>query len=344
MSQTLFLKVLTVPEQQIDAHLKPWVEVKGTVWKSLLLGNGFSMNIWPKFGYQSLFEVATSAVVQPSLDGDSIALFEKLDSSNFEDVLRVLFHARLVDEQLNSPQQAQIKALYSSTKNALAAAVNYSHVSHGFNSLSAINTEFRNFKNIFTTNYDLIPYWSVMLDTWEFKDLFWGQDNTFDPRNIYVDADKCVISYLHGAIHLVELPNGNTKKLTANTNDSLSKLFDLNHPEYFPLFISEGSAEKKLLRIKRNDYLRFSFGKLQSIDGNMVVIGHSLHKDYDQHLIDALRDGNLTSIAIGVWPNQSSEQILCFKARIIAEIQGKQIDFFDSTTHPLGKTNLRHSE
>ena len=332
-----------MPEPQIDHHLIPWNEIEDGAWKSLLIGNGFSINIWSRFGYLSLYEVAKSKDIEASLDANSTALFEKLNSSNFEDVLRVLFHARLVDEQLGSRQRAEIDALYIGTKNALAAAVNYAHVSYGFPGIPEINEAFRSFNNIFTTNYDLIPYWAIMHDeVWRFKDLFWGEGNTFDPKNTSVNADRCVISYLHGALHLVELIDGKTKKLTANGIDVLSDLFDIAHPEYFPLFISEGSSERKLSRIKRNDYLRFSFEKLQSMDGNLVVIGHSLHKDYDQHLLDALRDGDLASIAIGVWPHQEHEQILLFKSRLLAELVGKNIYFFDSTTHPLGAPGLRY--
>jgi hypothetical protein len=34
--------------------------------------------------------------------------------------------------------------------------------------------------NIFTTNYDLIPYWATMHeDVWRFRDMFWGEGNTF---------------------------------------------------------------------------------------------------------------------------------------------------------------------
>lgn len=332
-----------MPDNHIDPHLILWSEVEGESWNSLLLGNGFSMNIWPRFGYASLFDVAKGDNIEPSLDRNSTALFDRLNSNNFEDVLRMLFHARLVDDQLNSPQQVEIDALYKTTKNALAAAVNYSHIPYGFDGLPAINRAFRDFSNIFTTNYDLIPYWAIMQEElWRFKDLFWGKGHTFDPSNTAVNAGSCVISYLHGAIHLVELPDGSTKKLTANGIGSLADLFDLNHPEYFPLFISEGASDRKLSRIKRNDYLRFSFEKLQSLDGNLVVIGHSLHKDYDQHLVDALRDGGLSSIAIGVWPQQEAEQILLFKARILSEIKGKKVYFFDSTTHPLAKPELRH--
>lgn len=328
-----------MPEHQIDPYLSPWSKVEGE-WKSLLLGNGFSMNIWSKFGYKTLYEVAKSEAAPP-LSADSIGLFEKLDSTNFEDVLRVLFHASLVDDQLKSPQRPQIETIYKSTKNALAGAVNYSHVPHGFKSLAELNKLFLEFDNIFTTNYDLIPYWAIMQDVSGFRDFFWNDGGIFDPSDTKIIGKKCVIFYLHGAIHLVELPDGRTKKLTAGIN-SLSELFDLDHPDHFPLFISEGSSDRKLARIKKNDYLRFSFERLRSIDGDLVVLGHSLHKDYDQHLLNALQDGKLTSIAIGVWPHQPAKEILVFKARVLAEIKDKKIYFFDSTTHPLGSPNLKH--
>lgn len=329
-----------MPDRQIDPHLVAWAELESIGWRSLLLGNGFSINIWERFAYKSLFEVARSGNVQPSLDS---GLFDKLSTTNFEDVLRALYHARIVDEQLNSSQQKEIEAIYNATKNSLGAAVNFAHVPPGFAGLKEINSAFRMFSRIYTTNYDLVPYWAIMQDeVWRFKDLFWGLNNTFDPNNTAVNADRCAIYYLHGAIHLVELPDGQTKKLAANGLASLSELFDLNHPEYFPLFISEGTSDGKLSRIKRNDYLRFAFEMFQSEDQNMIVLGHSLHKDFDKHLIDALYGSKLTSIAIGVWPNQAPEQILLFKSRLLAELSAKKIFFFDSTTHPLGQPNLRN--
>ena len=332
-----------MPEHQIDSHLVPWADLETQSWGSLLLGNGFSINIWSRFGYKSLFDVAKGDDIQPSLDESSVELFKKLGTSNFEDVLRALYYARMVDEQLNSPQQKEISALYSGIKNSLAGAVNYAHVPHGFTGLPAVNQAFRTFGSIFTTNYDLIPYWAIMQeDVWRFRDLFWGDNNTFDPNNTALVADRCVIYYLHGAIHLVELLDGKTKKLTANGINSLSELFDLAHPEYFPLFISEGTSAGKLSRIKRNDYLRFAFEKFQALDGNLVVLGHSLNKDYDQHLIDALSGSELTSMAIGVWPHQKAEEIRVLKSRLLAEISKKKVYFFDSTTHPLGSEQLRH--
>lgn len=337
---TLGLIGSAVPEHPIDSHLVAWPDIKPQDWQSLLLGNGFSINVWERFAYKSLFDVATSGKVEPTLD---TTLFDKLSTNNFEEVLRALYHARIVDEQLNSPQRQEIEDIYSRTKKSLAAAVNFAHVPHGFAGLLEINTAFRNFSRIYTTNYDLVPYWAIMhTELWRFKDLFWGPNRTFDPKNTDVNPGKCAIYYLHGAIHLVELPDGKTKKLIGNKLATLSDLFDLEHPEHVPLFISEGTSDGKLSRIKRNDYLRFAFEKFQSEEGNLVVLGHSLHKDYDQHLTDALSSSGLASIAVGVWPHQSAKQIIAFKSRLLDELDDKKVSFFDSTTHPLGARQLCH--
>lgn len=330
-----------MPEFKIDENLVEWDELSSQDWKSLLIGNGFSINVWSKFGYGTLYDLAKSTDVDAPLSDKEIALFDHLGSSNFEDVLRILYHAKIVDEQLGSPQKADIDQLYVNTKNALASAVNFAHIAPNLIDAQKINNELRPYKNVFSTNYDLIPYWSIMNeDTWRFKDYFWGDGGCFDITDTDVPADRTKIHYLHGAIHLVELPSGKTKKLTANGLHSLSDLFDLNHPEQFPLFISEGSTEGKLSRIKRNDYLRFCYEKLGRIDGGLVVLGHSLHKDYDQHIIDAINDSKISRVAIGVWPHQSKEDIVSFKARLAKELGTKELYFFNSETHPLGETGL----
>jgi hypothetical protein len=328
-------------ELQIDENLIEWDEISDSQWKNLLLGNGFSINIWSKFGYGTLFELAKSEDVELPLSEGGKALFEHLESSNFEDVLRILYHAKLVDEQLGNPQENDIDSLYTNTKNALASAVNFAHVPPNISDTETINILLRSFKNVFTTNYDLIPYWSIMeADIWRFKDYFWSENSCFDISDTDVSADRTKIHYLHGAIHLVERSDGRTQKLTANGLESLSDLFDLSHPEKFPLFISEGSSDWKLSRIKRNDYLRFCYEKLCKISGGLVVIGHSLHKDYDQHIIDAINESSVSHIAIAVWPHLSSEDIISFKARLSQDIKNKDLYFYNSESHPLGCVEL----
>ena len=207
--------------------------------------------------------------------------------------------------------------------------------------LETINIQLRSYKNVLSTNYDLIPYWSIMdADIWRFKDYFWGENSCFDVSDTDVSADRTKIHYLHGAIYLVEKNDGRTQKLTANGLDNLADLFELNHPERFPLFISDGSSDWKLSRIKRNDYLRFCYEKLCKISGGIVVIGHSLHKDYDQHIINAINESSVSQVAVSIWPHLSKEDIISFKARISHDINGKDLYFFNSESHPLGETGL----
>lgn len=330
-----------MPQHNIDANLINWSELTDLGWKNLLLGNGFSINIWEKFGYGTLFELAQKDVVDTKIAVEGLALFGHLKSSNFEDVLRILYHAQLVDEQLGNPQETEIRELYENIKNSLGSAVNYAHIPPEMADVRTINEELRPYKNVFTTNYDLIPYWSVMhTDTWRFKDYFWGEGNYFDLSDTSVPADRTKLHYLHGAIHLVERSDGKTQKLSANGLHRLTDLFDLEHPEQFPLFISEGSSEWKLSKIKRNDYLRFCYEKLARTSGGIVVIGHSLHKDYDQHIIDAINQSSISRVAIGVWPLMDSTEIISLKSRLTQSIKDKDLYFYDSQSHPLGDLSL----
>ncbi|ABA56932.1 conserved hypothetical protein [Nitrosococcus oceani ATCC 19707] len=327
---------------RIDDALADWGNLAKENWQSLLLGNGFSINVWSGFNYDSLLQVARQDDLEHQLNEESVTLFDHVGSSNFEDVLRILFHARMVDEQLGRPQGDEIEAIYQNTKRALADAVNYSHVAYGQFNAAAINEQLGGYDDVFTTNYDLIPYWSIMHEGVDrFRDFFWGADGVFELCNTEVFPRRTKIHYLHGAIHLVELPDGRTKKLATNQNGNLLELFDLNARDQFPLFISEGHWQQKLSRICKNDYLRFCFSNLSGLEGNAVIIGHSLHRDYDQHIIDAISQSSVDRLAIGVWPHQRAEVILDFKARIIEQLHQKSLDFFDSESHPLGSEVLR---
>lgn len=85
-------------------------------------------------------------------------IFEKVDTVNFEEVLRIIYHAYIV----NFYNLDAIKSLYLNVRKSLIEAVNASHVTYGGVPALNINTQLRKFRSIYTTNYDLIPYWSVM--------------------------------------------------------------------------------------------------------------------------------------------------------------------------------------
>src|SRR5690242_1013672 len=106
---------------RISEKLSDWDSVKGTEsWPTLLLGNGFSINVWNAFEYNSLFETS-------DLPQAAISLFSELETSNFESVLECLHHARLTAIVLRR-SQAEIDGLYEEVRDALFDAVSGVHV------------------------------------------------------------------------------------------------------------------------------------------------------------------------------------------------------------------------
>src|SRR3982074_2536688 len=72
----------------IDGSLPAWEDVEDEAdWRALLIGNGLSINAWPKFMYGSLFEQAKLGDEHCRLDAQDLALFEQFETENFEIVL-----------------------------------------------------------------------------------------------------------------------------------------------------------------------------------------------------------------------------------------------------------------
>lgn len=329
----------------IDEKLAKWEELQVVNWQDALLGNGFSINIHHGFGYKNLKEVASRPDIETSLEHESQKLFQQYNTVNFEDILRSLFHAFQVDECLNLAGSKKISHSYENVRKSLAHAVNFSHVPEGFSSANLVSDGLANFKNIFTTNYDLIPYWGIMSkNTAKFKDYMWGQGGSFDIKDTTIYGAVTKVHYLHGGLHLVENIDGTTYKRKSNGLATIRDLFDFSNANSFPLFISEGHWSKKISKINRNQYLRFCYQNFISSNGNLVVLGHSLTADYDQHIIDAIKESRRMHVAISVWRGLSAEEIIFFKSRIRQDLANytKFIYFFDSDTHPLTSSRMKN--
>ncbi|WP_158146145.1 DUF4917 family protein [Vibrio fluvialis] len=137
-------------------EIKQWEDVDDDSWRNLLLGNGFSIGISDKFHYWTLLDNVKKLGIKMYPHAQEI--FEKVDTVNFEEVLRIIYHAYIV----NFYNLDAIKSLYLNVRKSLIEAVNASHVTYGGVPALNINTQLRKFRSIYTTNYDLIPYWSVM--------------------------------------------------------------------------------------------------------------------------------------------------------------------------------------
>lgn len=226
---------------------------------------------------------------------------------------------------------------------------------------STLRDIFSTFDYVYTTNYDLLLYWSLMDERKKFKDFFWFQKNAEgEPQRVVFNLwDTAVwnevtkVIYLHGALHLYRNADGETYKAVGMSGDLLERF--AQEAASLPLFISEGTSKDKLWSIRRNEYLSFAFERFATHRGSMVVFGQSLAPEFDQHIIDAINNwcrynqrrtagkDFKRDIAISVYPRGlSSDDIAALKLRMRKLLSPHYtLHYFDSTSHPLGAPSLR---
>ncbi|HMJ72217.1 MAG TPA: DUF4917 family protein [Solirubrobacterales bacterium] len=334
---------MALESHQIDASLLTWQEVTAEYdeWSGLLLGNGLSRSVCGDFGYPSLFEKARQDG-EGSLTDDDRRLFETLDTKNFERVLAELAGAIRIAEALEKDPGAYLDR-YRSIQQALGSAVQSVHVDF-FDipkpALQAIGRVFQDQAYVFTTSYDLIVYWAMGAVGYErLCDCFWD-DYCFDPADSEPPKEKTPVYFLHGALHLMVMGSGVTRK---RVNTSLQNLLEqfgrpLDGDEQArPLLITEGSSQHKLLAIEGNGYLSDALNRLRRFKDDLVVFGSELGKQ-DQHLVEALNRNPKRRVAVSVQrEGRSAGEIRAIKANLLGGLDAAPLLFFDAATHPLGR-------
>ena len=102
--------------------------------------------------------------------------------------------------------------------------------------------------------------------------------------------------FLHGAFHIYK--NGKSiYKITQDNDKALySKLEEiLNHEEMSIVCVFK--QDDKLDTIKENEYLLKCYNKLETLSGNMVIIGSSL-ADNDNHIFSQIEKSNVKRLFI----------------------------------------------
>jgi hypothetical protein len=332
-------------ESAPDGTLYAWADIRSRFERSaLLLGNGLSINVWPRFDYGSLFEHACHSGLTPT---DQM-LFEA--TPNFETVLADLNTAIRVNAALKL-DPAVIYDRYRSIQQALGRAIREVHVggSHiALRKLDAIRDVLTRYEWIFTTSYDLILYWAMgCRGKWQpFVDGFYVKKDdrlVFDAARDVVRDDQVPVYFLHGALHLVVGGSGMTWKLRGRRD--LQTILDqfgepiAGDPQARPLLVTEGSARDKLRAIEGNVYLARALAHLRDIELPVVVFGSRLG-DSDEHLIDALNEHPLRTVAVSMLPAPKRE-LARAQSEIYGRLDSETLLFFDATTHPLGDVRLR---
>lgn len=253
--------------------------------RTLLLGNGFSVKY---FGYRTLL---AASGLQPS---DPLkALFQALDTVDFELVMRSLEEAAVVERAYKNDRQAKLFTDdAANVRAALIHAIKSTHPSHRENIEDVIPSciQFlQQFATIFTLNYDLLLYWVTLDDTTNFKDGFglgreWGGD-FIGPwkRDAY-----CNVFNLHGGLHLFRTESGEIEKKlkgAAGVIEGIANTITLQ--KRLPLYVAEGTSSGKMKKINSTAYLRHCYDQFCSCAGEFFIYGHSAARN-DEHIYNAL--------------------------------------------------------
>lgn len=324
----------------VDAGLEPWEAVAADgSWPALLIGNGASIAVWPKFEYDSLF-------LEAHLDATDVELFDALgDTRNFELVLDALRVTRMVCRQMGHDDEA-VEQRYERIRERLITAVNDTHVPWAAlpeETLVALGTHLLTYDRVYSTNYDLLVYWSLnhVAGKWEVGDYFWNTpDLAFDVHNTEPRWEfNTMVHYLHGGLHLSRTPDGRALKRLATTGSLLDLLGAEQHGADIPLFVSEGTSADKMRVIRSSDYLSFVHRAFSSDDAPMVVFGNGLGAQ-DAHLAAAIGAHSDRRVAVALRPDEPLK-VVAKKTALLMALPAVEIRFFDATTHPLGDPALQ---
>jgi hypothetical protein len=339
---------VALTDHPIDDSLATWQEVTAerADWAGLLLGNGLSRHVWGNFGYPSLFDKARQDNTAGSLTLADRNLFEILDTKNFERVLADLAAAIRMAEALGESARPYLDR-YQGIQHALGNAVRSVHINRtGIpeETLKAIGRVLQAQEYVFTTSYDLIVYWAMgAVNYYGLCDCFWGGGNCFDPTDSDVPEHLTPIYFLHGALHLVVMGSGLTRKLVQTNLQTLLDQFGRpldGDKRARPLLITEGSSQHKLQAIEGNDYLAHALDQLGECDLPLVVFGSDLGEQ-DQHLVEALNRNPERPIAVSIRKEgKSKKEIRAVKAILRGSLDADPLVFFDSESHPLGLPSL----
>jgi Domain of unknown function (DUF4917) len=322
-----------------DGSLVQWDEIADDFeWKTLVLGNGLSINVWPRFAYRSLYDHARDE----GLTEQDRALFA--DTANFERVLGDISTAIRVGEVVGL-DTAPLYTRYRSVQLALGNAIRDVHVRRSnvpTPTLARIRSSLTEFAWIFTTSYDLLLYWS-MASGGRFApfvdDFRYGE---FDASRAQVFVGQIPVYYLHGALHLIVSGAGATRKLRQTTIRTLLEQFGQpipGDPGARPLLVTEGSSRDKLRAIEGNAYLAHCLDRLRERNEPTVVFGSSL-SDQDQHLVDALNEHPDRPVAVSMLPG-AKRSLGPRQMDVYGRLDVETLVFFDATSHPLGSPELR---
>ncbi len=331
--------------------------------RHLLLGNGFSIACRADiFHYGSLFGQADFSNVP-----EVVAVFDALRTQDFEAAIRALENAAKIlpayvahgDEAIATmlKHAAALKEILVQT-----IAGNHPHIPSDIpdDKFWACRRFLSHFLAgdkpgcVFTLNYDLLLYWTLMHDDMPFDDQIdlgindgFGNDED-DPDADYVvwqgetNAHSACVLFLHGALHLFDSGKELQKytwvrkgvPLVDQAREALAR-------DEYPLFVAEGTSAQKKTKIRHNAYLYQGFkqftANVQQGKHCMFIFGHSLAEN-DDHILKRIGKGRLKKLYVGIYgdPLDAVNQTIMQRAQALAGLRHEkwplEVAFYDAAS------------
>lgn len=316
--------------------------------RHLLLGNGFSIACRPNiFLYGRLYENADFG----KLSATAKYAFEALATQDFERVIKALRDAQKILTAYGAPSSLT-ETLHKDADALRELLVETIAASHPAWPGEITEQEYKkcrefiaNFNNIYTFNYDLLLYWAQM-HTEEGKDPnsddgFRKQEDNYDAGYVVWESSQSHeqnMYFLHGALHVFDTGTEIQKYTWVNTGVRLvDQIRDALTKDFFPLFVSEGTSNEKLERIRHNDYLAKAYRSFCEITGALFIYGHSLAEN-DEHYLKRIEKGKVSCVYVGIYGDPDSDENKKIISRSNKLISGRastrplQVKFFDAAT------------
>lgn len=331
--------------KEFSYKIYDWNEIKDSYTNgSLIIGNGASIALHSKFDFKSLKEEAEKS----NLFSEEIAkLFVEFDTSDFELILRLVWHAKLVNNHLGIREQ-KVDSAYDNIKDALIKVVKEVHCEHSgiAGHLSQLYQFTKKFQTIVSLNYDLILYWILMYgndknnDGHSFKDCFTNnckfEDNWGELRRPYGVNQRYVtlVFYQHGNLSIFRDTKNIETKIQRGELTDLLQAITLNwNDEKIPLFVAEGTGDKKQESIRSSKYLSKIYyeilPKLLDSSTDLVIYGWDLGQQ-ELHLVEQIfKNKTAAKVAISTYDKNQAEchRIYTMIKNIAPNIE---VEFFDS--------------
>lgn len=126
---------------------------------------------------------------------------------------------------------------------------------------------------------------------------------------------------MHGGLHIFDHSGKIIKETYDRTTGNwlLDKIKNRMDNGHYPIFVTDGNADKKLQHIRRNRYLSNAYESLRTIRGSLIVFGFSFSEN-DDHIIEAINSAAgytekgkiknaLLSVNIGVFDDAAKDHI-----------------------------------